>query len=215
MFVNDGQIQLTQPFGQWISKYAADTRFSRYLEVGTWNGRGSTCCFYHGFCERKDSPMLQSYEIFDQRVREASKVWDSVKSIRIIHGRVLENHECPMYDVVQRLHVTGFNPEWHAEDIRNFWSCSYVAPEEPEVVLLDGAEYLTYYEFEKFRHMDSIRVFMFDDIGTAKNWHAHKVLLESPEWNLVASGTDRNGWSVFERITASSAQTPEIPADLE
>jgi len=214
MFVNDGQIQLTQPFGQWIAKYAADTRFSRYLEVGTWNGRGSTCCFYYGFCERNDTPVLQSYEIFDQRVREASKVWDGVKGIHIIHGRVLENHECPTFEDVQRIHPI-INPEWHTEDVRNFWSCPYVAPEEPEVVLLDGAEYLTYFEFEKFRKMDSIRVFMFDDIGTAKNPYAHKVLLESPEWNLVASGTDRNGWSVFERLIASSAQTPEILADLE
>jgi hypothetical protein len=216
MFVNDGQIQLTQPFGQWIAKYAADTRFYRYLEVGTWNGRGSTCCFYHGFCERNDTPVLQSYEIFTQRVREASAVWEGVPSIHITHGRVLEDHECPTYDVVQRIHPI-INPEWHAEDVRNFWSCPYVAPNDPEVVLLDGAEYLTYFEFEKFRHMDSIRVFMLDDIDSAKNPHAHKVLSESPEWNLVASGTDRNGWSVFERIPviSSSEQTLEIPVHLE
>ena len=213
---NTGQVQLTQPFGQWVAKYAGDTRFSRYLEVGTWTGRGSTCCFYEGFYQRTDTPVLQSYEIFTDRAKEAASLWKHVPSIQVTHGRVLEDHECPTYDVVQRIHPI-INPEWHAEDVRNFWSCPYVAPNDPEVVLLDGAEYLTYFEFEKFRHMDSIRVFMLDDTGTAKNPHAHKVLSESPEWNLVASGTDRNGWSVFERIPviSSSEQTLEIPVDLE
>lgn len=221
---NTGQIKLTEHFGQWVSKYAADTRFSRYLEIGTWNGRGSTCCFYNGFCQRTDSPRLQSYEIFTQRVEEANALWKRVPSIRIIHGRVLQNNECPVYEVVKGIHPV-INAEWHAEDIRNFWTCEYVAPESPEVVLLDGAEYLTYFEFEKFRHMDSIRVFMLDDIVTAKNPHAYAVLSESPEWKCVASGTDRNGWAVFERIVveqaeeeeviASSEETLESPADLE
>jgi hypothetical protein len=211
---NTGQIQLTQPFGQWISKYGADERFSRYLEVGTWNGRGSTCCFYDGFSKRTTTPTLQSYEIFDQRAKEAKTLWSRVPSIEIIHGRMLKDHECPMYRDVYHIHPQ-VNADWHSEDIRNFWSCSYVAPNDPEVVLLDGAEYLTYFEFEKLRDMEGIQVFMLDDTGTAKNPHAFKVLSESPEWKLVASGSDRNGWAVFEKLTASSVQTLETHADLE
>lgn len=211
---NTGQIQLTQSFGQWISKYASDTRFSRYLEIGTWNGRGSTCCFYDGFSKRSDTPILQSYEIFEQRANEAKSIWRNVPSIHILHGRMLENHECPVYEVVKSIHP-NINVDWHTEDVRNFWSCSYVPPNEPEVVLLDGAEYLTYFEFEKFRHMESIRVFMLDDTGTSKNPHAYKVLSESPEWNLVASGSDRNGWAVFEKLTSSSEETPVTPSDQE
>jgi hypothetical protein len=157
---------------------------------------------------------LQSYEIFNQRASEAKTLWSRIPSIQIIHGRMLEDHECPTYEAVQRVH-SGINTDWHSEDVRNFWSCSYVAPNDPEVVLLDGAEYLTYFEFEKLRHMTSIQVFMLDDTGSAKNPHAYKVLSESPEWKLVASGSDRNGWAVFEKLIASSVRTPESLDDLE
>ena len=65
--LNTGQVQVKSPFGRWIAKYAADPKFSRYLEIGTWNGQGSTCCFYEGFKNRKDTFALQSYEIAKDR----------------------------------------------------------------------------------------------------------------------------------------------------
>lgn len=208
---NTGQIQLSQGFGRWISEYAADTRFQRYLEIGTWNGRGSTCCFYDGFAKRYDTPTLQSYEINKERVQEAAELWKSIPQIKVIRGRVLKDSDCPIYSEVAA-RFPNVNPEWHSEDVRNFWSCPYVPIEDPEVVLLDGAEYLTVYEFEKvFRDCPSVRVFMLDDTLTAKTPTISAYLLNHPEWNRVAhSETDgRNGWAVFERITVSSEQTPE------
>lgn len=213
---NTGQIKLSQPFGEWVSKVAADTRFQRYLEIGTWNGRGSTFCFHNGFAKRSDTPVLQSYEIHKDRVTEAQKVWKHVPQIHIIHGRVLQDNQCPIYR-----EVTKMFPEvvesWHTEDVRNFWGCAYVPPEDPEVVLLDGAEYLTQFEFDRvFKTSPSIRMFLLDDTRVAKTFQINKYLLESPEWTRVAySDTERNGWAVFERVSVSSEETPAIPADLE
>jgi len=213
---NTGQIQLSQPFGQWIAKYAADPRFTRYLEIGTWNGRGSTCCFYNGFIKRSDSPSLQSYEIHGVRAAEAHALWTNAASIQVIHGRVLPDSQCPTYREVQTRFPT-LAESWHTEDVRNFWSCPYVAPNDPEVVLLDGAEYLTQFEFERvFRDMPGIRVFLLDDTHTAKTPLIYSYLLEHPEWRRVAySDVERNGWAVFERVTVSSEQTPETPVDQE
>jgi hypothetical protein len=207
---NTGQIQLTQPFGEWIAKYAADSRFTRYLEIGTWNGRGSTCCLYDGFAKRSDSPTLQSYEIHPARAAEARDLWKNASSIQVIHGRVLPDSQCPVYEEVRSRFPT-LTESWHMEDVRNFWSCPYVAPIDPEVVLLDGAEYLTQFEFERvFQDMSSVRVFLLDDTHTAKTPLINSYLLEHPHWTRVAySDTERNGWAVFERITASSEQTPE------
>lgn len=213
---NTGQIKLSQPFGQWISNIAADTRFQRYLEIGTWNGRGSTYCFRDGFAKRSDTPVLHSYEIDKERAAEARSVWVDVPQIQVIHGRVLQDSQCPLYrDVLKTF------PEvvesWHVKDVWNFWRCPFVPPQDPEVVLLDGAEYLTWFEFERvFKTLSSIRVCMLDDTCAAKTFQINKYLLENPEWRRVAySDTERNGWAVFERVTASSEQTPEIPADLE
>lgn len=213
---NTGQIKLSQPFGEWISRIAADTRFQRYLEIGTWNGRGSTYCFHHGFIQRQDVPVLQSYEIHNERVKEAQSVWKNQPQIHIIHGRVLQDDQCPTYH-----EVTKTFPEvvesWHTEDVRNFWGCPYVVPNDPEVVLLDGAEYLTWFEFDRvFKTHPTIQIFMLDDTCAAKTFQINKYLLEHPEWKRIAySDTERNGWAIFERITASSGQTLEILSDPE
>lgn len=196
---NSGQIKIGQDFGKWISRYASDERFSRYVEIGTSNGRGSTCCFYDGFAKRGCPYTLQSYEISKARVREAIDLWKEVPEIQIVHGRVLQNHECPTYDRVKELFPNG-NADWHAEDVRNFWSCNYVPMNDPEVVLLDGAEYLTWFEFETMKSMPTIRAFLLDDVYTDKCPRIFAYLNDHPDWKLVVKGEDRNGWAVFEKI---------------
>lgn len=201
---NTGQIQLVQPFGQWISKYAEDTRFQKYLEIGTWNGRGSTCCFYNGFSKRVDTPTLQSYEIHESRFKEAQNLWEQYPQIHILHGRILENHDCPVFYEVKKI-FPKINETWHTEDIQNFWNCSYIPIDNPEVVLLDGAEYLTYFEFQKLKDKNSIQVFMLDDICSEKCSWIYQYLLNNQEWKHVAGSTnERNGWAVFEKVSASS-----------
>lgn len=198
--MNTGQIQLSQTFGQWISKYAADPRFTRYLEIGTWNGRGSTYCLHDGFRKRSDAPVLQSYEIHKERCAEAATLWASVPSIRVLYGRVLPNAQCPTYrEVSQRF--PNANPTWHREDVENFWASPYLPPEDPEVVLFDGAEYLTWYEFDRvFKDMASVRVFLLDDTKTDKTPAIAAYLSAHPDWIQTAgSETERNGWAIFER----------------
>ena len=199
---NTGQIQLSQEFGKWISRYASDERFSRYVEIGTWNGRGSTCCFYDGFVQRNSPYRLQSYEISKSRAEEAASLWRNVPSIEILHGRVLQDHEYPVYERVKELfpHLTL---AWHTEDDQNFWSCSYIPMNDPEVVLLDGAEYLTWFEIETMKNIESIRVFLLDDVYTDKCPRIFAYLQDHPDWKLVVKGEDRLGWAVFEKI-----QTP-------
>jgi hypothetical protein len=198
--MNTGQIQMSQPFGQWIAKVSADPRFTRYLEIGTWNGRGSTYCIYQGFKGRTDSPVLQSYEINTERIAEAKSIWASVPWIKILYGRVLRNEQCPTYrEVSQRF--PNANASWHAEDVKNFWDSPYIAPEDPEVVLLDGAEYLTWYEFDRvFKDMASVQVFLLDDTKTDKTPAIAAYLSAHPDWVQIAgSDTERNGWAIFER----------------
>lgn len=205
MIENTGQIQLTQPFGEYIARVAADTRFQRYLEIGTWNGRGSTCCFYEGFTRRTDAPTLQSYEIHAERAKEAQELWADVPAIRVIRGRVLQDNQCPVYREVLKSFPEVVE-SWHVEDVRNFWACPYVPIENPEVVLLDGAEYLTQFEFDRvFKDCPSVRMYLLDDTCAAKTARINRYLLDHSEWTRVAySDTERNGWAVFERVNTSS-----------
>jgi hypothetical protein len=203
---NTGQIKIDSSLGRWIAKYAADSRFSRYLEIGTWNGQGSTCCFYEGFKNRSDTFALQSYEIAKDRVIAAARVWNGYSPIQIIHGRMLEDWKCPTIDAVRAVHPS-INHEWHAQDIRNFWSCPYVPMNDPQVIVLDGAEYLTWFEFEKMISTTNASVYLLDDTRSAKCPKIIEWFAAHPEWKCVAGNdTERNGWAVYELSKASPSQ---------
>jgi len=201
MIENTGQVKADSPFGYQIARYAADPRFTRYLEIGTWNGKGSTFCFYQGFLKRTAPFHLQSYEIVASRVEEAKDTWRVCPNIEVIHGRMLENHECPTIDQVNRIHSNQINPVWHAEDMDNFWRCPYVPMNDPQVILLDGAEYLTWFEFQKMIQTTRATVYLLDDTEITKCQHIVRWFSEHPEWTHVAgSRTERNGWAVFEKM---------------
>ena len=185
--------------GGWIVAYAADPRFTRYAEIGSWNGRGSTCCFYEGFKRRTDTFSLQSYEIDRDRATECKSVWKTYPQIEIIHGRILKDDQCPTWDQVRAVHPS-IQVDWHTEDVKNFWSCSYVPMNDPQVILLDGAEYLTWFEFERMIEDTSASVYIMDDTLTSKCPKIIQWFSEHPEWKRVAgSDTERNGWAVYER----------------
>lgn len=196
---NTGEIRLTHPFGEWITKYSADTRFQRYVEVGTSTGRGSTCCFYEGFVTRTDTPVLQSYETNPDRYKEAESLWYHAPSIRSIYGRVLPNRLCPIFSEV-RARVSTVNEAWYTEDIQKLWVSPERVPTDPEVVLLDGSEYLTWYEFDRiFKTLPSVRVFLLNATNTQKNPAVLAALAADPAWECVARSDDGVGWAIFER----------------
>ena len=50
-----GQLNMNTELGKLISRYASDNTYKTYLELGTWNGYGSTKCFADGFSKRKQN----------------------------------------------------------------------------------------------------------------------------------------------------------------
>jgi hypothetical protein len=111
----------------------------------------------------------------------------------------LDDNEFPSFQTVY-VKFPNLSREWHQEDSQNFWSTPYVPPNNPEVVILDGGEYLSYFEFQKLIGISSIKVFLLDDTEAAKNNEVKNFLASSPEWKFV-DGTpyERNGWAIFEK----------------
>jgi glycosyl transferase family 25 len=199
---NTGQVKVDSQFGRWIIKYASDKRFKRYLEIGTWNGRGSTCCFYEGFKYRTDSDyMLQSYEINSSRANEAKDVWKFYPHIDVIHGSIMKINEYPSLEDIQKIHPE-LNMEWYIDDINSLKTCDVIPMIDPEVVCLDGSEYLTYFEFQKIMRDTNAKVYILDDTIVSKcikivEWFKN----HNDEWKCIDySDSERNGWCIFEKL---------------
>lgn len=189
---NMGQIQARHPFGQWIETYAKNIAFQRYLEIGSWNGKGSTICMALGLLNRNDGALLHSLEINQERFVESSTFWAHNPRIRMHHARILQS-----LPNVRSIH-SNIVDQWQKEDEDHFQSASYFDPAEfaPEVVLLDGGEYMTYFEYQVLKPY--ARVFILDDTLVEKCKRIVEELSADPAWKLVASGSDRNGWAIFQ-----------------
>lgn len=214
--MNTGQIRLYQRLGYWIQSYAKNTDFQRYLEIGSWNGRGSTVCFAAGLYDRNPTSFtFQSLEINASRVQESIECWKGFPFVKIVHGRIL-----PELPDIRSIHTSIVN-DWQLDDEQHFFTAPFVDVGSPDVVLLDGGEYLTYFEYKLLKQ--SAKVFLLDDTNVAKCSRIVVELLADPEWYLVEKGDDRNGWAVFQRhqnisknaVYLSSLQTNEDTSSSE
>ena len=200
MILNDGQIQYDDPMGQVIATYAKDIRFSKYLEIGTWNGGGSTYCFMKGFEQRNTDISFNfvSLEINEEMYSEAKEKYKNIDYINLFLGRILTDNEVPDINTILET-FESVNIEWLRNDINNLEYSSYFDTSyNPEVVLLDGSEYLTYFEFKKL--YDTTKVFILDDITTEK---CRKIVEELRKANWLEKHyvrDERNGWAVYEKL---------------
>ena len=83
-----GQINLGTPFGDWLRRLAADPAYKTFLDVGAWNGCGSTLCLAAGVAERHDGAEIWSVEGDRHRAEEAQRL--------IIDWWALHNSEKPV-----------------------------------------------------------------------------------------------------------------------
>ena len=198
---NTGQIKYTSPMGQVIDAYAQDTRFKNYLEIGTWNGGGSTYCFAKGFETRVAPFFFITLEIDEAKYNEANEKYKDVPYIQIEHGSIITEEMISNLDSLLEP-FESVNMEWLKEDVRNVLTSKYVDLNGfiPEVVLLDGSEYLTYFEFKKL--YESTKVFILDDINTEKCKKIVEELDSSNDWITKHKVTsERNGWAVYEKTS--------------
>jgi len=198
--VNDGQIKYDDPMGKIIAQYSQDTRFSKYLEIGTWNGGGSTYCFAKGFGSRVQPFNFASLEINEEMYNEAKSKYASIPYIHLFKARIMKDEELPPINELLEM-FESVNTKWLRDDMASFFKTSYFDVEsyKPEVVLLDGSEYLTYFEFKKL--YNSTKVFILDDINTEKCKRVVEELKSSTKWKEVYfEPSQRNGWAVYENL---------------
>lgn len=197
---NDGQIKYDSDMGKVIAEYAQDTRFTNYLEIGTWNGGGSTYCFAKGFEKRTAPFFFLTLEVNKDFYDIAKEKYSAIPYVHLEHGSIISSELiCDKNRLLEPFE--SVNIEWLKQDVRNVCMAKLISLVDtiPEVVLLDGSEYLTYFEYKKL--VDSTKVFILDDINTEKCKKIIEELDNSDNWKVVHKITsERNGWAVYEKI---------------
>ena len=213
-----GQVGSDSALGRCIQRLASHPDLHRFMEIGTWNGLGSTMRFYDAFRQRNDTDFsLDSLESNRDKYDIAKKLYAHRSAWIRLHHAVI-THDLPSFETI--VQEVGIAPEdvesirtWHHVDVENvrraplfippFTSASESTFDRVyDVILMDGGECTTYYEFHIVK--DWTNILILDDIGTYKCRAIVDLLRKDEEWvEEFADDNDRNGCACFRRADFS------------
>lgn len=207
-----GQINMQSDFGQQIYKLACNSHFKNYLEIGTWNGEGSTVCLMNGLMSRNDDSRLYSIELMPEMFTKAQLFWSWLEKSKYAHQLTLLNGKIIDQGMMSRAEVES-HPAfekvkkhyelYYQSDITTFEDASNIAsnlPSSIDVAVLDGGEFCSRAEFEYVLENHSPKVFVLDDTSIIKCASARQTLLDSSDWVcLYDKPNNRHGASIFIR----------------
>ena len=87
-----GQINIGSVFGDMLVEYSSRPNICNIVEIGTWNGRGSTSCVVEGLKKSNKEKHFISIEACLSQFQSAIKLYND-DWIKIFHGRILEINE--------------------------------------------------------------------------------------------------------------------------
>ena len=196
-----GQINATDKAGNDIKNICNRGDVGTIVEIGTWNGRGSTLCVYESI--KNSSKRLISLETCKEMYDCAFEFYKDISEVSIINGYVSETllDLNSLTDEFFTDYSRDLKLSWYKEDSKNIGECSNVLsqiPEQIDFLILDGGEYSSWNEYLLLK--DRARIIFLDDTRppTIKNFKAREDLLKTRHV-IVDDLFYRNGYCIFER----------------
>lgn len=174
---------------------------STVVEIGTWNGYGSTTCILNAI---EGTPVsFWSLECNKEKLETAKSHLHArlTPSHHLLHGTII-NPDSLLEDEAYFDNFPDMIQEWFISDMNNCRDAPNVLhelPEEIDMLVLDGGEYTTLAEFH-ILFPRCRQYIVLDDTFTDKCKLIRTILLHHPEWQEEVSGTNRGGFSIFKRV---------------
>lgn len=199
-----GQIQ-DDEFSRRIREFSKNQKNKSFLEIGTWNGLGSTRQFVFELENRTDDYIFYSLECNKEKSDYAKSLYFKNKKLHILNEVIFNDEPNNFYDIFPQCKENEIYKRWNEIDMVNMKHCALFLnrPELPiifDVILLDGGEFTTYFEFQILKHR--CKYLMLDDINVSKCELIVKEIESNPDkWNIIEKNTvTRNGFMICENL---------------
>lgn len=207
-----GEITKIDIFGQTIMKCVRKLNLKKNLEIGSWDGTGSTSCFIEAMTSL-DEKSLTCIEIkkdrFEELVRNVSNYdWINCINTTTLGKKYAQELSFEEWweDECNRLKNNASKElvkTWFNEDIKNIndFDNGFLEIDKTfyDGVLIDGSEFTGYQEFLLLK--DRTNVFFLDDCYKAsKTTKIVQTLKDDNKWSCIAYNKEyRNGFAVFAK----------------
>ena len=199
-----GQINLGSIEGNFIYDLTKREDVNTIVEIGTWNGLGSTMCVIKSIIDSNQNKNFISVELYPHMYSDAkSNIKDYLDYVTLLNGKIIEFEEVYWFDH----NILDIKNDAHAnlyynsdmEFLKNGVNVLDQIPEKIDLLILDGGEYTTYPEWIKLK--DRTKIVVLDDTIVLKCSKIRKEILNSNEYNTLFDNPHmRNGFSIFEKI---------------
>lgn len=182
-----------------LEKEAGNT-INSVVEIGTWNGLGSTLCILLGL---KAHTAVPFYSLECCREKQETAVENLVDFVtpatKLLWGTVVDTDVVSSVDYIRRF--DSIVKEWYDVDLLNCKESPNILSELPDQIdflLLDGGEYTTLNEFEVLQSRCRGYILL-DDTTQSKCRLVENILERSPNWRKVFHSDERGGFTCFKR----------------
>ena len=198
----EGQINPDSSFGKAIMAIAADPAYQTFLDIGTWNGMGTTRCLVLATNERPGS-MIYSIEANRDMFNKAVANWPKPPSnLKLLYGKIATEMlsytnitNSPKFKDVESHFMLHYGQETY-----DFLNAPLVElPGQIDVAILDGGEFCGRGDLSRVVEL-SPKIIALDDTRCMKNSTNLLLLSGRPDWQLIEKSDDRNGWAIFKKV---------------
>lgn len=190
--------------GKYIVQIASHPSIKTIVEVGTWNGLGTTRCVLHGLQEtnKTDYNFISlecSPEMYAEAIRNNEK--NINKNFKIVFGKIVnEDKITSWFDVTA---LTEEQKGWLQQDInwmKNVPNVLDTLPKKIDFLILDGGEFSTYLEWTALK--DRVQWIALDDTASLKCKKIREELLLSNEFKILVDDPQgsRYGCLIAKRL---------------
>jgi hypothetical protein len=200
------EITIQDEFGRAIAATIAACRVRSVIEVGSWDGTGSTTVIMHAL-EGVEGRRLTCVEANPERHAALAKLTASHDWVTTVCSRSV-SREAMTPKAFEDVSLSPYNRLHYPEQmVRQWWDEQPSGPgyldsltnETWDAALIDGCEFCGWDDFRLLRNR--VRVLMLDDVFSAyKCAGAHEFLRRQWAWQCIWSSTFvRNGASIWVR----------------
>ena len=199
-----GQIHKDTPLGKaLIQLIVSDLTITKVIDVGCWNGMGTTLCVMEAMKARKKSLSCLAIESNKMYWEKAVKNWQfkvHPNQLQIVYGRfgstVMSRQEIEKHPLFPK--VKDHYTLWYDQDVKDYAMCSQVfVKHNVDLVILDGGEFCGKGDLEEALKLNP-RYIVLDDVEVMKNCE-NAITLGKMGWEMVFFTRERNGSVIFQR----------------
>lgn len=199
-----GQINLDTNLGEIIYNLVAKSSFDVIIDVGTWNGLGTTTCILQALEDTKNTNTkvftIELYaDMFQVARKNLSKYLDN-PNFKMLNGRLIDFEDVYWFDHKKETgkYTDPHAQAWYFSDMKYLseaFDVSSHIPDKIDLLILDGGEYTTYPEWQKLKHKTDY--FVLDDTNILKCAKIKEEVLYDPEYEIIHNViNERNGYLV-------------------